>query len=367
MGWIKKAMLGSTALRMAEKATKRAFQYRTGEDEVHYARTKDDWRIGLGRYRARGDSAKAKSRRQRPILLVPGLSANRYTFDIGEGRSLARSLSEQGYDVFVVELRGHGRSQRPQHGTSHSYGWNFDTHLQQDVSAAIDLVLDVTGAPALHWVGHSMGGLLLYALLATESSPRICSGTTVGSTLEFAGAASDFHVLKKILPFTALVDFIPVERIGTLLSPIAARFDSASDRFNYHLENIDAAVVRKYTANIHHDVSSAVFSQLSSALEPGGLLSADGKLRYQAKLSSSQVPVLAIAGSKDRQCAPESVKVTFNALSHADNKMVVFGKEYGHVEDYGHTDLLVGDRVGSEVFPEIISWLEARDSSCQEE
>ena len=34
-----------------------------------------------------------------------------------------------------------------------------------------------------------------------------------------------------------------------------------------------------------------------------------------------------------------------------------FGREFGHVEDYGHFDLLAGLRADDEVFPAILGWL----------
>jgi len=352
---LRSVVAGTAALSVAARVSKRVYRRETGHDEVHYVTTDDGWRIALSRYRARG------SRRTHPVLLVPGLSANRAIFDQGEDLSLARDLAHRGHDVFVVELRGHGRSDRPDRSAGRSFGWSFDTHVEQDLRAAVGHALNVTGAGKLHWVGHSMGGLLLYATLATWPDAPIQSGITVGSSLDYAGEPSDFHALKRILPLAHALPSIPVEQVGALLAPFAGRFDSATDRFNFYLPNTDPKVVRSLSATSHHDVSSPVFLQLSTALSPGGLTSVDGSKRYQGLLGHTDVPVFAIAGTHDRQCSPGSVQRTLAALRHPDCRFQLFGKEAGHHDEYGHCDLLVGRRARHEVFPHLFDWLQAHD------
>jgi hypothetical protein len=54
--------------------------------------------------------------------------------------------------------------------------------------------------------------------------------------------------------------------------------------------------------------------QLASVLEPGGLCSVDGRIRYLDALRGKDVPVLALAGDRDRQCPPEVAKFPIDAL-----------------------------------------------------
>ena len=71
------------------------------------ARTRDGWRLALYRFPLR------RSAHRTPVLLCHGMSSNRWDMD-GPGRiSMARYLQRRGYDVWVVELRGAGRSTRP--------------------------------------------------------------------------------------------------------------------------------------------------------------------------------------------------------------------------------------------------------------
>ena len=43
-----------------------------------------------------------------PVVLVHGFAQNRYTWH-SSGRSMSAWLAAQGFDVYVLELRGHGR------------------------------------------------------------------------------------------------------------------------------------------------------------------------------------------------------------------------------------------------------------------
>src|SRR3954451_22108218 len=65
-------------------------------DEIQFGTTTDGWRIAVLRYRpARSVAARA------PVLLVHGIAANRYNLDLTEDLSLARHLSQRGWDVWL--------------------------------------------------------------------------------------------------------------------------------------------------------------------------------------------------------------------------------------------------------------------------
>ncbi|HRP70898.1 MAG TPA: alpha/beta fold hydrolase, partial [Turneriella sp.] len=38
--------------------------------------------------------------------------------------------------------------------------WSVDDYLLCDLPTACEYIINETGAPKLHWVGHSMGGIL---------------------------------------------------------------------------------------------------------------------------------------------------------------------------------------------------------------
>ena len=164
----------------------------TSQRETHYFPAKDGWGLTLHRY---GPSAPQGL----PIILCHGLSSNRFIFELPGAPSLAKYLAKEGRDVWVAELRGSGMSDSPGLLTSDvSYAWGFDDHLDKDIEPIINKVLELTGAGAVHWVGHSMGGILILAHLAANPDAPLASATTIGSPVDFSkmNAAATSALLK---------------------------------------------------------------------------------------------------------------------------------------------------------------------------
>ena len=165
---------------------------RSVDRELHFGMTQDGWQIALHRlpHRHTGRSAS-------PILLCHGLGANRHNLDAPGHLSLAEWLWNRGHDCWVVELRGAGFSSRPDRKNELEWSWTFDDYVRHDLTTALDVIQMLTGKDTVHWVGHSMGGVLAYAFMTTEQSHRVRSATTIGSP-SFAQLNSAFIDL--ILP-----------------------------------------------------------------------------------------------------------------------------------------------------------------------
>ena len=118
------------------------------------------------------ERASHKSDCPSPILLIHGYAQNRYTFH-HPTRSMAAHLAATGRDVFVVELRGHGRSRAE--GSPWPKG--IREYLDLDLPAATTLIRKETGAERIVMIGHSLGGLLaqLYAGTHPDEVAGICT------------------------------------------------------------------------------------------------------------------------------------------------------------------------------------------------
>ena len=61
--------------------------------------------------------------------------------------------------------------------------------MRYDVPAILDYVRRETGHDRVNWVGHSMGGMLMFAFLELDSHPeRIANFVGMGSTIILAEA-----------------------------------------------------------------------------------------------------------------------------------------------------------------------------------
>lgn len=144
----------------------RVLRVRAVCDEQHQVRTEDGWHLALLRYR--GEPTPDRP----PVVLSHGVAANHRNLDLDEQHSLARSLHRMGRDVWLLDLRGAGRSARARGRAGRRGRWSFDDHLCSDLPAALAEVRRVTGVSEVDWVGFSMGGLLGYAYFGGEPQPR---------------------------------------------------------------------------------------------------------------------------------------------------------------------------------------------------
>ena len=157
--------------------------------DIQTVTTLDGWTLPLRHYAGAG----------RPVLLVHGLGVNHYNFDWRPDVSLAWWLQVRGWDVWVTTLRGDDGTVPPDPKTR---SWTFEDHARKDLPAVVDTILARTGAAQLDWVGHSMGGMLLYAALSEipekigsgwRSARRHVSGRSPGSSAPDAACASSWR------------------------------------------------------------------------------------------------------------------------------------------------------------------------------
>ena len=90
------------------------------------------------------------------------------------------------------------------------------------------------------------------------------------------------------------------------------------------------------------------------------MLSADRKVDYSAMLGEITTPTLLVAGDGDIMSDVPSTELTFAGLGSPDKTIMRFGKSQGHVDDYGHCDLVWSRHAPREIFPPIIDWLDQR-------
>ncbi|KAL7001097.1 hypothetical protein U1Q18_002250 [Sarracenia purpurea var. burkii] len=76
-------------------------------DELHYVSVpKSDWRLALWRYTPPPQAPP----RNHPLLLLSGVATNAIGYDLSPGSSFARYMCGQGFDTWILEVRGAGLS-----------------------------------------------------------------------------------------------------------------------------------------------------------------------------------------------------------------------------------------------------------------
>ncbi|XP_050355368.1 lipase 1-like isoform X2 [Nymphalis io] len=137
--------------------------------EKHRVTTTDGYilqlhRIPAGKRTARkASSAKGK----KAVLICHGILGSSSDFVImGPEKSLAYSLADDGYDVWLTNLRGNIYTSHQNYTRNNPKFWeySFHEHGKYDLPASIDKVLSVTGLSKILYIGYSMGGASFFVM-----------------------------------------------------------------------------------------------------------------------------------------------------------------------------------------------------------
>ena len=105
------------------------------------------------------------------------------------------------------------------------------------------------------------------------------------------------------------------------------------------------------------DTAPGVIAQFSDMIKKGDFMSIDKKFNYTQNLHRIKVPILFIAGGKDKMGSIETLSYAYEEISSEDKELIMFSKANGYSADYGHCDLLLGKRAEKEVYNYIYHWL----------
>ncbi|CAN0916210.1 hypothetical protein LINGRAHAP2_LOCUS29593 [Linum grandiflorum] len=406
-------------------------------DELHYVPVPNsDWRLALWRYHP---SPQAPPRNH-PLLLLSGVGTNAIGYDLSPGSSFARYMSGQGFDTWILEVRGAGlsvwesdtkkvgqsayaaaeqmesaakgvtkdtqlserlnelrekllslletrqtsgitsqirdlseklvniveegqRSVSPQLFDLQDrlastiedfqkqldlivkYDWDFDHYLEEDVPTAMQYIAAQCKPKdgKLLAIGHSMGGILLYARLSRCGKKRGDSGfaaiVTLASSIDYTSSNSR---LKLLLPLAdpAQALNVPVIPLGALLAaayPLSSRPPYVLSWLNHFISAQDMMrpeLLEKLVLNNFCTIPAKLLLQLTTAFREG---------------------------DEDIICPPEAVEETVKILPKHLVTYKIFGEPGG--PHYAHYDLVGGHMQAAEqVYPAIVDFLSQHDS-----
>ncbi|GJM93499.1 hypothetical protein PR202_ga10061 [Eleusine coracana subsp. coracana] len=251
-----------------------------------------------------------------------------------------------------------------------SYDWDFEHYLEEDVPAAMDYIKkqSIPKDGKLLAIGHSMGGILLYAMVSKcgfeGAEPELAAIVTLASSVDYTTSNSS---LKLLLPFADPAEMlrVPAIPLGALLSttyPISSRAPYILSLLRSQIsakEMMDPELLSKLILNNFCTVPAKVLLQLTTAFRDGGLRNSTGTFFFKEHLHKIKVPVLALAGDEDLICPPEAVYETVKVIPQHLVTYKVFGKPEG--PHYAHYDLVGGRKAVHEVYPCIIEFLSQHD------
>ncbi len=258
--------------------------------------TSDGLRLHVWEKRLEGQGADAS---QKVALLVHGATYGGHTvYDVqvpGKDYSLMDYLAARGWDVFTFDIRGYGRSEKPQDGFSVT-----TEAAVRDIGAVVEFICDARRVARVDLFGWSWGGST--TAIYTGRHPQ-----RVRRLVMYAGGAG--------APGAAAVQATastPVEWVVSNRETVIARVEQ------------DVVVPEAQEAFIQSVLQW-------EARSPNGLRRerVDGSQPPKPNPEHITVPTLMVYGARDAAYQPESVAGFFARLNTADKALMV-------VPDAGH-------------------------------
>lgn len=297
------------------------------------------------------------------VVLIHGYGQNRYAWHLPM-RSVTNFLASRGYDVFNLELRGHGRSAHL--GAKSPY--SPAEYVREDVPSALEKVQSLTGGREVFLVGHSLGGLVSYAV-APRARGAVAGVASIGSPYHFCNGARGLARIGALLLFLdarlSLLEHEPameLHLVGEAVRNLRLLVESPIYPLpfrGYLPENIERDVLSAHMA-LAMDIGSIRVMRLMFrwAAERGGRTDIPGGLDGfgEAFEAMTDLPLLVVSGSKDDLAPPEGVRTAFDRSAALD-------KTYRALPA-GHIDLLVGRNAPQTTWPILDAWLRRRSEGA---
>jgi pimeloyl-ACP methyl ester carboxylesterase len=136
-------------------------------EEDHHAITPDGFILSIQRITGSRFTEGSPNSNKPVVLLQHGLLDNAISWVILEtSESLGFILADQGYDVWLSNVRGNTYSSKHvslKPNQDAFWAWSFDEMAKYDLPTVINYILNVTGQKTLSYVGHSQGTIMGFA------------------------------------------------------------------------------------------------------------------------------------------------------------------------------------------------------------
>ncbi len=236
----------------------------------------------------------------------------------------ADHLAARGIEVFLLDFRGHGKSDRPP-------SWTFDDLVTLDLPAAVGAAAEAAGVPPsrLGYLGHSLGGLVGLAGFATGAAPAPERMALLATSIWLEGPRGS-RFRRAIMTALAAAGWptgrVPIRKL---------RIGSDDESYPY-------------------------MAQLATWARTGRWTSRGGR-DYGAALSDLRVPVYAASGAGDWMCRPADAEALRAAIPTALPLRRV-GVEYGDACDPNHFELFTRPELAP-FWDELAAWFAGEASA----
>jgi len=293
-----------------------------------------------------------------PVLLIHGWGQNRYTWHLSE-RSFSNFLASRGYDVFNLELTGHGRSK--DFGTAPAS--RFEDYVEDAVAVA-RAVHGFSASGRLFLIGHSLGGTVCYA-----AAPRLAA--VLGGTMTFAGLFTFGQGNPVTLRLARLARRVSGDRpvraafkMSFLARAVDGMLGLVDEWFwsfplaGWYPGSVEPHLLReRLLRGLDWTGVNILLTMLRWAAD--GELTGESGRDYGAEFAALDAPLLVVVGDRDRMLPPEDARPAYERSRSRDRTFKLFSPDREETH-WGHLDILLGRLAPRHVWPLAVEWLDAR-------
>jgi len=336
--------------------------------EIHAVHTADAVTLRLTRYQGGSKG---------PVMLVHGLGVSSLIFSIDTiETNLLEHLCAAGYDVWLLDFRASIALPASQSQ------FTGDDIAKHDFPAAVEKIRAITGAAEVQAVVHCYGSSTFFmSMLSGLKGIR----SIVSSQIAVHCTGGIMTKLKTGLRFPELLDKMGIHSLDAYTDRKAGWLDRLYNQAlrlypapldEYAASPVDRRIKFMYgvlyeldqlntaTLDAMHEMFGIAcmdsFKHIARIARAGHLVAADGAEIYLPHLDRLALPITFIHGEKNDTFLPVSTQHTLEALTAANDPDGSKGLYKRHeIPGYGHIDCIFGKNAVHDVFPHILTHLEA--------
>ena len=332
-------------------------KYVTGIDRPEVGKTPKDvvWKRGKAElWRYRSDTQTVGT----PVLIVMSLISRSYILDLHPGSSFVKALREQGFDPYMLDW---GIPDERDAGNG------LTTYVDELLPAAIDAVLDTSGAEQVNLIGYCYGGLLSLLLGASHPDLPVSSLITMATPVDF----SEMGLFGRMFDGSRLTPDDLIDETGNV-SPEVIRnsfrvLKPTADLTQYAVlweklwddKQMEGFQLMGQWTRDHIPFPGKAFRETVELMKEGSLMKDRIRIEGEAvHLQDLTWPLLNIIAAKDHIVPSAAARPVCDLVGSARAETLELPA--------GHVGLVMGKAAATTTLPKIFAWLHEH-SSAQDE
>ena len=264
-----------------------------------------------------------------PIFMLHGLIENGLIFYTEKGKGLACFLAEQGFDVYVADLRGRGNS-TPAINRASSFG-QFEA-ITRDIPLFLEKITDINHQK-MHLIAHSWGGVLMTSFLSRYPQwlDKVLTKTCFGT--------------KRVVTAKTFEAYFKLGFVWRYIAPMLAKKQGYLD-------------AKKFRFGSDSETQQSL-SESITWVKPGPWRDQhDGYDYDRAAQNITWPPTWHFTGVKDYALGhQQDVALFINECGNNTAKFSVLSKQSGNLVDYDHINILTHPQAVHDHFVPLTLWL----------